>query len=80
MNSHKVAVKRTCFERLGAAAGVANEVVHVTIDGNGHVASAAAEGNNPIVGSCLEKEIRLWTFPPTGASTRTDLPFRFVSQ
>ena len=80
VNRHKIAVRRTCFERLGSSAGAANEVVHVSIGGDGHVSSASAEGNNGVVGTCLEKEIRNWAFPPRGSTTKVDLPFHFVLQ
>jgi predicted Zn finger-like uncharacterized protein len=79
---HQGAVKRTCWEKLGAAAGAtAAETVHVTIDPQGHVSAAHAEGNNPIVGTCLEREIKNWPFPASGGdSTSLDLPFKFFNQ
>jgi hypothetical protein len=80
VNRHKIAVRRTCFERLGSSAGAANEMVHVSIGGDGHISSANAEGNNGVVGTCLEKEVRNWVFPARGGTTKVDLPFHFVLQ
>jgi hypothetical protein len=80
LNSHKVAIKRTCVERGGQLVGTANEKLQVTIDGNGQVTSAQADGNNSAIGACLEKEVKAWRFPPTGATTKTEMPFVFVAQ
>jgi hypothetical protein len=78
MRAHSMAVKRVCG---GIGGGDAKETVHVTIDGSGHVTKAAAEGTNGAVGTCLEHEIRNWTFPPTGGSPQqVDLPFKFITQ
>ncbi len=78
---HQSAVKRVCWERIGGGGSTsAIEKVHISIDGNGHVSSASADGNNATVGTCLEKEIRGWVFPPSGGTTEVDLPFKFISQ
>jgi hypothetical protein len=77
MRAHSMAVKRVC----GSIGGEAKEVVHITIDGNGHVTKAQADGTNGSVGTCLEHEIRNWVFPATGATTGpVDLPFHFIPQ
>ncbi len=55
-------------------------MVHIVIDGSGHVTSTHADGNNSQVGTCLEREIKNWTFPPAGGSTTVDVPFKFVNQ
>jgi predicted Zn finger-like uncharacterized protein len=78
---HNTAVKRTCWERIGGGGATsANETVHIVIDGSGHVSSAHADGNNSTVGNCLEKELRNWTFPPSGGTTEVNLPFKFINQ
>jgi hypothetical protein len=78
---HSSGVKRVCWERIGGGGATsAIETVHVSIDGSGHVSSAQADGNNTTVGNCLEKEIRGWSFPPSGGTTEVNLPFKFLSQ
>jgi predicted Zn finger-like uncharacterized protein len=80
INGRKAAVKRVCFDRLGAGAGNANETVRITIDGSGHVTNVSADGNNGTVGRCLEKEIGRWPFPASGGTTEVSVPFHFVLQ
>jgi hypothetical protein len=78
---HKAAMTRTCWVNIGGGgASSASEMVHLTIDGAGHVSSAHAEGNNSQVGACIEREMRSWVFPASGAQTQVDMPFKFVNQ
>ncbi len=81
VRQHKAGMTRTCWVNIGGGgASSASEMVHLTIDGTGHVSSAHAEGNNGQVGTCLEREMKGWVFPASGASTAVDLPFKFVNQ
>jgi predicted Zn finger-like uncharacterized protein len=78
---HKPGVTRTCWTNIGGGgASSASEMVHMVIDGTGHVSSTHAEGTNAQVGTCMEREMRNWIFPASGASTSVDLPFKFVNQ
>jgi predicted Zn finger-like uncharacterized protein len=78
---HKPGVTRTCWTNIGGGgSSSASEMVHMVIDGTGHVTSAHAEGSNAQVGTCMEREMRNWIFPASGASTSVDLPFKFVNQ
>jgi hypothetical protein len=78
---HGASVKRTCWERIGGGGATsAIETVHLVIDGSGHVTSAHADGNNQAVGTCLERELRNWVFPPSGSTTEVSVPYKFQSQ
>ena len=71
------AVKDTCW---GADAG-ASEVritVRLVIGPSGKVQSATASGNDPIVGRCVESQIKTWMFPASNGSTTVNIPFHFV--
>jgi predicted Zn finger-like uncharacterized protein len=80
VRSHSVGVRRTCWERGGSTVSSANETLTLTIGGNGRVSNASSSGNDPITGTCLEKETRSWQFPPTGATSTVAIPFHFVHQ
>jgi hypothetical protein len=85
VRNHKAALTRRCWVNVvsidgGGGAQETRETLHVTIDGTGHVSNASAEGDNAPVGTCLEREIKLWDFPPNESPTSVDLPFKFVSQ
>ena len=80
LNGHKMSIRRNCVERIGAASGTTNEQLAITIDGTGHVASAVADGNNATIGACIEKDVKGWVFPRTGATTKMVLPFVYVIQ
>jgi hypothetical protein len=78
---HKPGVTRTCWTNIGGGgASSASETVHMVIDGTGHVSSVHAEGTNGQVGTCMEREMKNWIFPASGATTTVDLPFKFVNQ
>jgi predicted Zn finger-like uncharacterized protein len=80
VRSHQLGVRRTCWERGSSTANSANETLSLTIGGDGRVQSATSSGNDPVTGTCLEKETRTWQFPPTGATSKVDIPFHFIRQ
>jgi hypothetical protein len=78
---HKAAVTRTCWTGIGGGgSSSASEMMHIVIDGSGHVTSVHADGSNSQVGGCLEREIKGWIFPPAGGSSTVDVPFKFMNQ
>jgi predicted Zn finger-like uncharacterized protein len=78
---HKPGLTRTCWTNIGGGgSSSASETAHMVIDGSGHVSSVHAEGTNGQVGTCMEREMRNWIFPASGAQTSVDLPFKFVNQ
>jgi hypothetical protein len=74
---HKVQITRTCWERSGSTTPSVNEKVHIVVAPGGAVQSASADGNDPVVGHCLETQIKAWHFPGGGT---IDVPFKFVRQ
>ncbi len=74
---HKIGVQRTCWERVQTSSSTVNETVHIVVGSGGQVTSATATGNDPVVGHCLEGEVRRWTFPGSGT---IDIPFHFLRQ
>ena len=77
VREHKADLVRACWTGTDAGAS-ARETVTISIDGDGHVAKAVAVGNNVVVGTCLERELRAWGFPATGGTTGpVDVPFKF---
>ncbi|HEY2516113.1 MAG TPA: GYF domain-containing protein [Polyangiaceae bacterium] len=80
VRSHSLGVRRTCWERGSSTVNSANETLSLTIGGDGRVQNATSNGNDPVTGTCLEKETRTWQFPPTGATSKVDIPFHFVRQ
>jgi len=74
---HTTAVKRTCWERIQTSSSSVNVTVHIVVGSTGQVSSATATGNDPVVGHCIEGEVRRWSFPGSGA---IDIPFHFLRQ
>jgi predicted Zn finger-like uncharacterized protein len=74
---HQTQLKRTCWERSGTQTPSVNEKVHIVVSPGGGVQSATASGNDPIVGHCLEEEIKRWHWPGGG---EVEVPFHFVRQ
>ncbi len=77
VSQHSTQIKRTCWERSGATTPSVNEKVHIVVGGSGSVQSASAVGNDPVVGHCLEEEIKRWHWPGGG---EVDVPFHFLRQ
>jgi hypothetical protein len=79
--SHRTGVKRTCWERGGAdQKSSVNVTVSVTVAPNGSVAGTSSSGDDPVVAKCIESQVRGWMFNAPGATTRVDIPFKFVRQ
>jgi hypothetical protein len=74
---HTAGVKRTCWERVQSQSSSVNVTVHIVVGSSGQVSSATATGNDPVVGHCIEGEVRRWTFPGSGT---IDIPFHFLRQ
>jgi hypothetical protein len=78
---HRAGVKRTCWERGGAdTKSSVNVTVTATVAPNGTVANTTSNGDDPVVGKCIESQVKSWTFPAPGANTTLNIPFKFVRQ
>ncbi len=70
-----------CYETAIRAAGQAPSMridVDVTVGGSGSVTSAHARGRAfGNLADCIERSVRRWRFPATGATTHASLPFVF---
>jgi hypothetical protein len=81
VSAHRAGVKRTCWERGGAdQKSSVNVTVTATVAPNGTVQSASSNGDDPVVGKCIENQVRTWTFPAPGSQTQINIPFKFVRQ
>jgi hypothetical protein len=80
VSQHQLAVRRQCVDKGGGSVAATNETVQITIGPNGAVQNAAATGNDPVTGHCLELEIKRWQFPATGTTATVNVPFKFVRQ
>ena len=79
--AHRAGVKRTCWER-GAAdqKSSVNVTIKATVAGNGSVASTSSTGDDPVVGKCIENQVKTWMFSAPGSSQQIAIPFKFVRQ
>ena len=80
VNSRKAGVKRTCLDRGGSAAGSTKVTAAITIAPNGSVQNVSTSGNDPVVGKCIEQQLRSWVFPAPGEVKQVQIPFVFVRQ
>jgi predicted Zn finger-like uncharacterized protein len=79
--NHRAGVKRTCWERGGAdQKSSVNVMVTANVAPNGTVASTSSSGDDPVVGKCIESQVKSWTFPAPGSPTTINIPFKFVRQ
>lgn len=79
--NHRAGVKRTCWERGGAdQKSSVNVVVTATVAPNGSVSSTSSSGDDPVVGKCIETQVKSWQFPAPGETKTLQLPFKFVRQ
>jgi hypothetical protein len=78
--SHRAGVKRTCWERGGAGQPSANVTVSATVAPDGSVSNTSSSGDDPVVGKCIESQVRTWRFNAPGATTTVNIPFKFVRQ
>jgi predicted Zn finger-like uncharacterized protein len=79
--SHRQGVKRTCWERGGADQKASvNVLVTATVAPDGSVAGTSSSGDDPVVGKCIESQVRSWKFNAPGSTTTVNIPFKFVRQ
>ncbi len=73
-----------CYETFARQSGQAPAMridVDVTIGGSGTVTRAVARGRSfGTVGQCIERTVRRWRFPRTGAESRVSIPFVFTGR
>jgi predicted Zn finger-like uncharacterized protein len=81
VRNRSAGVKRTCWERGGGEkAGTVSVRVLLSVSGSGQVTEATASGPDPIMNKCIENQVRTWQFPPTGGTSKVEIPFHFVAQ
>ena len=86
VQSHRAFVKRQCWETALAAKPAnappsARVVVSLTVGSDGRVQSATASGGDayPGLGSCVQGQVKNWTFPRSDGAT-VSVPFVFAAQ
>jgi len=86
VQSHRAFVKRQCWEtalatRAPSAPSSARVLATITIAADGRVQSVNASGGDgyPGLASCVQNQVRGWTFPPSDGST-INVPFVFAAQ
>jgi serine/threonine protein kinase len=80
VNSRKAGVKRTCLDRSSSTASSTKVTATITIAPNGSVQSVSTAGDEPVVGKCIEQQLRTWSFPAPGETKQVQIPFVFVRQ
>ncbi|AKV03451.1 Signal recognition particle receptor protein FtsY [Labilithrix luteola] len=81
VRERQAGVKRSCWERGGGdQKSSANVTVTANVAANGTVSSASSSGDDPVIGKCIENQVRTWTFPAPGSPTTVAIPFHFVRQ
>ena len=80
VNSRKAGVKRTCLERSSSTASSTKVNATITIAPNGSVQNVSTAGDDPVVGKCIEQQLRAWSFPAPGEVSTVQIPFVFVRQ
>ena len=80
VNSRKAGVKRTCLDRSSSTASSTKVTATITIAPNGTVQSVSTAGDEPVVGKCIEQQLRTWSFPAPGETKQVQIPFVFVRQ
>jgi len=85
--THRASVKRGCWEpalrsRDRKAPKSAKVNVSVSVGPSGQVSSASASGGSgyPGLASCVASKVRRWQFPPSGSTSRANIPFAFFAQ
>jgi predicted Zn finger-like uncharacterized protein len=86
VQSHRAFVKRQCWEAALAARppnapSSVRVAVSITVGSDGRVQSTSASGGDayPGLSSCVQSQVRNWTFPRSDGATVT-VPFVFASQ
>jgi eukaryotic-like serine/threonine-protein kinase len=80
VNSRKAGVKRTCLDRSTSTASSTKVTATLTIAPNGSVQNVTTAGDEPVVGKCIEQQLRGWAFPAPGETKTVQIPFVFVRQ
>ncbi len=80
VNQRKAGVKRVCLDRGSSTASTTKVSATITIAPNGTVQNVAANGDDPAVTSCIQQQLKGWTFPPPGETSTVQIPFVFVRQ
>lgn len=80
VNSRKTGVKRKCLERSSGGASSTKVTATLTIAPSGKVQNVSTTGNDPVVGKCIEQQLRTWAFPAPGEIRQVQIPFVFVRQ
>lgn len=80
--NHRLAVKRTCWDRSEAArtTGRAHVRVMVTVSPQGTVSSISSSGDPPAFAKCVENEVQRWAFPAPKTATTVVIPFVFQKE
>jgi hypothetical protein len=67
---------KSCWKATGPH-GELHLHVAMTMNADGHVESAVADGKDAKVNACLEKQIKAWMFPKVAGPTKFSLPVNF---
>lgn len=77
--AHRAALKQVCWKDQTHAAAPSKVTLSIVVGANGDVVSATSNGDDALVASCVEAQVRTWQFPAHGERTSTvQLPFLFV--
>jgi outer membrane biosynthesis protein TonB len=86
VQSHRAFVKRQCWEaalaaRPPKAPPSVKVAVSITVGSDGRVQSTSASGGEayPGLNSCVQSQVRGWTFPRSDGAT-VNVPFIFAAQ
>lgn len=80
VNQRKAGVKRICLDRGSSTASTTKVSATITIAPNGAVQNVATSGDDPAVASCIQQQLKTWSFPPPGETSTVQIPFVFVRQ
>jgi len=88
VNRNTPRIRRKCWEpayagRSKKAPKSATVRATITISGSGNVQSVSVSGGGksyPGLASCVQANIGAWRFPASGGTTKTAIPFSFMSQ
>ncbi len=68
---------KSCWKAKGPHGELKTHVA-ILMSPDGSVESASADGKDPKVNACLEKQIKAWTFPKAEIATKFSLPVNFT--
>ncbi|HVH40696.1 MAG TPA: hypothetical protein VM925_00080 [Labilithrix sp.] len=82
--AHRGRLKQRCWDSTKAGPRVGRWSADVTLDlvvgANGNVVSSSASGTDALITSCVEREVRTWTFPAHDERRTIRIPIRFLRQ